>query len=116
MRTFSGSNALAALAIAKTNEEAATIANAAESLREEVTRGVIGSHRKKVDAGVEDAPDDYTTAYNDEVDATIKMVQEFRAKKARREEKAKLKRHGVMDATSSEVAIMDQIDKVFQTA
>lgn len=74
---FSGNNALSLLADVK--------------LREDVTRGVIKTHRQKIAAGVESRPRkgakfvSYTEAYASEIEAVTSMISEFRAKKAQRE-------------------------------
>lgn len=81
MVMFSGKNALRALAQVKANAEK-------ESLREEVTRGVIKTHARKIEAGEEEPPADIAAKYNYEINETIKMVLEYRRKQARRRQKA----------------------------
>lgn len=80
---FNGSHAFQALREAEN-------AKRATALRDEVTRGVIDTHIRKIEAGEEELPaKGFADAYAYEIEQTIKMVQEYRRKKARREAKAK---------------------------
>lgn len=123
MKIFSGSNALAAMAMAKKAEAEVKITKAEASkkmsLKDEIAKGVIHTHRVRIASGKENKPRrngkmiSYLEAYNKEIELTVKLIAEFRAKKAARELKARIRKHGVADASSWELQIMDQMDKVF---